>query len=97
MCNTDFSTGICYTSFHMVTSKMYEVHIMKRVKQIYSERITIQDVLIFVYIIVHWNHENRNPAKYNFSFTLLLQVFETTNAAYGSMYFVETTKFGAHE
>ena len=50
MCNTDFSTGFCYTSFHMVTSKMYEVHIMKRVKQIYSERITIQDVLIFVYI-----------------------------------------------
>jgi len=53
MCNTDFSTGLCYTSFHMVTSKMYEVHIMKRAKQIYSERITIQDVLIFVYIIVH--------------------------------------------
>jgi hypothetical protein len=26
---------------------------MKRIKQIYSERITIQDVLIFVYIIVH--------------------------------------------
>jgi len=72
MSNTDFSTAYWYTSSHMVTSKRYEVHIIKRVKQIYCEIITIYDVLIFAYFMVNWNHENQTPRKKHFSIDLLL-------------------------
>jgi len=97
MSNTDFSTAYWYTSSHMVTSKMYEVHIIKHVKQIYCEIITIYDVLIFAYFMVNWNHENQTSSEKN-TFQLICYLCETTNlTTYGSMHCVDTTKIGAHE
>ena len=48
--------------------------------------------------VVHLNHENKNPTKYNVCHWLFSVVFETTiSRTHGSMHFVETTKIGASE
>jgi hypothetical protein len=49
--------------------------------------------------LVHLNHDNKNPTKYNSPIDCLLTVmFETTiSRTHGSMQFVETMKIGATE
>ena len=49
--------------------------------------------------MVHLNHENQNPTKYNFPIDSSCLVFESTNSRThaGSMHFVETTKIDASE
>jgi hypothetical protein len=57
----------------------------------------IRTKTITVDFVVHLNHENKNPMKYNFLIDCCL-VFGTTNLRTdGSMDFVETTKIGVNE
>ena len=57
----------------------------------------IRTKTITVDFVVHLNHENKNPTKYNFLIDCCL-VFGTTNSRTdGSMDFVETTKIGVNE
>jgi hypothetical protein len=50
-------------------------------------------VLIFVDLVVHINHGNKNSTKYNFAIDCWVEMIETTNLkTHGSMHFVGTTK-----
>ena len=50
-------------------------------------------VLIFVDLVVHINHGNKNSTKYKFPIDCWVEMIETTNLkTHGSMHFVGTTK-----
>ena len=61
----------------------------------YCEIIINRGVLIFVDFMVHLNHENKNPMKYNFLTDCCLECFKPR--IQDLMYFVDTTKIGANE
>jgi hypothetical protein len=85
--------------FYRITSQDNSFHIHVKVQNLVNLLYTCTDniincrVLIFTDFVVHLNHKNKNPTKYNFPIDCCLYVvFETMNSRTdGSMHFVETT------